>query len=362
MAKQHTYHILDYFQDPVELPTHGMGILFGDDSYLKAEARKQLYRCWFQDEEDEMNVTTFDSTARWADVHDEISSRSLFGSSDLRIAHIENADTFVTEYRDRLEDLASQDNPRGLLLLEVKNWAANTRLYKLVNQHGFQLECRLPVQGKYKKLDRPRLIKWLQFRAKQDHGLKLDRQAGDTLIDLTGTQIGQLEQDIIKLSLYLEKGETITTAMVEELIGGWKFKTTWDVIGAAVEGNLPEALGQLDQLIQAGEHPIGLLAQFSWSLRRFAMATRIYEAAERKQQRPSLASALKQAGFKPWETKKAEPQLKILGRERAGQLFEWLLEADQAMKGSHSDVSRAHFTLEHLFMKLAAPRQRQHAS
>ena len=81
------------------------------------------------------------------------------------------------------------------------------------------------------------------------------------------------------------------------------------------------------------------------------MATRIYEAGERKQQRISLGAALKQAGFHGGEAARAERQLKRLGRERAAKLFQWLLEADLGMKGSRS--SRGHFVLEHLFLKLA---------
>lgn len=351
MAKQRTLHVLDYLQKPVPLPDRGIGVLFGDSSYLKTEARKHLFQAWFGHEEDDINVTTFEKSAQWADIHDEVSTASLFGSGGGRIAHVENADTFVTEYRDRLEKLAVKESLRGLLLLEVKTWASNTRLYKLVDQHGFQIECKIPQQQKGKSVDRRRVIKWLQFRAQQDHELKLENEAGELLIDLTGTKIGQLEQAINKLALYVETPGTITAPLVEEMIGGWKFKTTWDVISAAADGNISEALGQLDQLVQAGEHPLGLLAQFSWSLRRFATATRIYEAAERRGQRISLEGAVKQAGFRYGEAKKAEQQLKRLGRERAAKLFQWLLEADLAMKGSHS--ARGHFVLEHLFLKLA---------
>ena len=351
MAKQQTLHVLDYLQKPATLPDRGIGVLFGDNAYLKTEARKRLFQDWFGSDEDDINVSTFDNTAQWADIHDEVSTASLFGSSGGRIAHVQNGDTFVTEYRDRLEKLAVKENLRGLLLLEVKTWASNTRLYKLIDQHGFQIECKIPQQQKGKAVDRRRVIKWLQFRAQQDHELKLENEAGELLIDLTGTKIGQLEQAVNKLALYVEKGGSISASLVEEMIGGWKFKTTWDVISAAADGNISEALGQLDQLVQAGEHPLGLLAQFSWSLRRFATATRIYEAAERKGQRISLEAAVKQAGFRYGETRKAEHQLKRLGRERAAKLFQWLLEADLAMKGSHS--ARGHFVLEHLFLKLA---------
>ena len=355
MAKQRTLHVLDYFQKPTPIAAQGVGVLFGDDSYLKTEARKFLFKSWFGDEEDEINVSMFDNTATWSDISDAISTASLFGSGE-RIAHVKNADTFVTEHRDRLEKLAVKENPRGLLLLEVKTWASNTRLYKLIHEHGFQLECKVPQQKKGKTIDRQRLIQWLKFRTQQDHQLELDHHAGELLIDLTGAKIGQLEQAINKLALYVEPAGTITAPLVEEMVGGWKFKTTWDVISAAADGNVSEALGQLDQLIQSGEHALGLLAQFSWSLRRLAMATRIYEAAQRNQQPIKLDAALKQAGFHwPSERKKAEYQLRRLGRERAGQLFQWLLEADLALKsGSHSTPTRQRFVLEHLFLKLAS--------
>ena len=69
-----------------------------------------------------------------------------------------------------------------------------------------------------------------------------------------------------------------------------------------------------------------------------------------------LRDALIQAGIQHWNRKgleKAEKQLLQLGRQRAGQMYRWLLEADLALKGSHSTPHRARFVLEQLILRMA---------
>jgi hypothetical protein len=50
---------------------------------------------------------------------------------------------------------------------------------------------------------------------------------------------------------------------------------------------------------------------------------------------------------------RAQDQLKQLTRRRAAKLYHWLLEADLALKGSHSQKDRARLAIEMLFLKLA---------
>ena len=71
---------------------------------------------------------------------------------------------------------------------------------------------------------------------------------------------------------------------------------------------------------------------------------------------------LEQAGFKRFVLEKAERQLRQLGRARGGQLFQWLLEADLALKGASSSPPRARLVLEELIVRLstiADPRRTQ---
>ncbi len=127
------------------------------------------------------------------------------------------------------------------------------------------------------------------------------------------------------------------------------------MIEAALEGNAREALVQLDRLLLAGEEPIALLAMMSGSLRRMAAATRIVQQAEAERRRPNLTQALQEAGVKnnKFVLDKTTGQLRQIGRRRAGKIYRWLLEADLALKGSHSSGDRARLVLEQLIVRLS---------
>jgi DNA polymerase-3 subunit delta len=172
-----------------------------------------------------------------------------------------------------------------------------------------------------------------------------------------------LDQELAKLALYADKDGKVSPATVREVVGGWRAQSTWQILDLAAEGKVDQALTQLDQLLARGEKPIALFGAVSWALRRFATATRIYQHAEREGRRVAIPEALVEAGFRPWPTdalKRAERQLRQLGRDRAGQFYRWLLDMDLAMKLTHSQDHRARLLLEQLFVRMSkqlAPRR-----
>jgi DNA polymerase-3 subunit delta len=154
----------------------------------------------------------------------------------------------------------------------------------------------------------------------------------------------------------------IDATIVRENVGGWRTRTTWDLVDAAAEGRAADALGQLHRLIAAGEKPQGLLPQIGHSLRQLATATRLIETAEAAKGRLSLRAALEQAGVPPFKLATAERQLRQLGRPRAKELIGWLLAADLAMKSHNSSDARARLELERLIVRLSsAMSDRAHA-
>ena len=183
---------------------------------------------------------------------------------------------------------------------------------------------------------------------------RLDPAAADALVEMLPPELGILEQELAKLSLLVGKQGAIDAGIVRENVGGWRTRTTWDLVDAAAEGRAADALGQLHRLIAAGEKPQGLLPQMGHSLRQLATATRLIETAEAAGGRLSLRSALEQAGVPPFKLATAERQLRQLGRERAKQLTGWLLAADLAMKSHNSADARARLELERLIVQLSA--------
>jgi DNA polymerase-3 subunit delta len=220
-----------------------------------------------------------------------------------------------------------------------------------------QIDCRAPQKsGKSKGLDEAAVSKWIVNWGKSQHGLSLSSDAAHLLLDLTGPVFGLLDQNLAKLALLVPAGTKVTGDQVQEIVGGWRSKSTWELVDAAAAGETSEALAILDRLLHAGEHPLALVGSLSWSLRRYAAATRIFERAERAGKRIPLRESLIQAGVRDWPpgaVAGAEKRLMQLGRQRAGRLYRWLLELDLALKGSHSQEDRARWALEELILRMA---------
>jgi DNA polymerase-3 subunit delta len=199
------------------------------------------------------------------------------------------------------------------------------------------------------------LLKWLVGWSQKQHGARLDPDAAELLAETVESELGLFDQELAKLAALSGEGRVITAAMVADAVGGWRAKTAWEMLDAALSGNAAEALVQLDRLLLAGEVPIALLAQFSASLRRLAAAARLVAQSESSRRSISLREALDRAGVKPFLLGKVEPQLRQLGRARATQLYRWLLEADLALKGVSSSPARSRLVLEELIVRISAP-------
>lgn len=354
--------VLDYLASPEQHAPAAVTVLFGDEPFLKGLALEQL--CPAATDADEHMPTIFDveeSVPEWRDVIDELSSQSLFGGGGARQVVVRHADPFVSAHRSRLEDYVTHPRKSGRLLLEVNDWGSNTRLYKSVAESGLQIECRAPTraQGKSGKVvDEAKVATWVMERGKKTHNIAVERAAAALLVELSGSVFGMLDQDLAKLALFVTRGQKVTAELVQDVVGGWRAKTTWEMIDAVLDGNSAAALLQLDRFLQSGEHPLALFGSISWSLRRYAAATRYYQQSVRRKQPMDLRSALLKAGIRQYpadEVAKAETRLKALGRFRAGDLYKDLIEIDVALKGSHSDESRARWLLENLFLKISRP-------
>jgi DNA polymerase-3 subunit delta len=336
---------LDYLSQPSKYSVAAVCAVFGDEVFLKSDVLNSLRRQVLSGQDDEISLTSFSGKeAQLREVMDALATISLFGDGR-RLVIVEDADSFVTQYRGELEDYVAKPVKGGILVLDVKTWPANTRLAKAVAASGLTIECKQPAEGKVKT--------WLTQRAKAVHQVRLDAAAADTLLELVPPELGILAQEVAKLGLLAGEGGVIDVPLVRENVGGWRARTTWDMIDAVADGHASAALAQLERLIAAGEKPHGLLPQMASTLRRFATAVALIEEAETRRQRLPMRNALSQAGVPPFKLNDAERQLRQIGRVRAKQLTRWVLAADLAMKGYNSADSAARIELERLIVRLS---------
>ena len=335
----------EYLAQTATEPCPRVCAVFGNETFLKRQVAIRLRDQILGTDEADFSLTTCPgNTAAWRDVQEELTTVAMFGGGG-RLLIVEDADDFVTRFRGQLEDYVERPSRTAVLVLVLDSFPSNTRLYKAVAATGLLIDCSVPSGG--------RLTKWIADWAAQTHRLKLAGAAAELLVEIVGPELGLIDQELAKLALVAGADRKVSEEMVTQMSAGWRAKTTWVMLDAALDGNAADALAQLDRLLSGGETPVGLLAQISASLRRLAGATRLVLQSEARGRRISVREALEKVGIRAFVLKKSEQELRRLGRPRAQRLYRWLIEADLDLKGASSLPPR--LVLERLVLRLAAP-------
>jgi len=341
----------EFLESKIELPLPTVVACFGTDDFLR---RKVIHHFTDASGIDPETIRAFDGeTDAWRDIHDELATRSLFDDGGTKVAIVRGADKLVTKSRDQLERWTEQSVVDTCLILEIQTLAANTSLYKLIAKKGKLVKCTPPQKSSWgNPPDEKAIAKWVISWASAKHSVTLTEKQSVLIVDRIGGVCGLIDCEIAKLALFADSNGKIPDKRVSELVGGWRTQTAWELSDAIADGQVAVAIQQLDKLLTAGQNAVGLMAQLSWSLRRYGLAAKLIEQSERVDSRITLAVALERAGFNRFDIAKAETRLKRIGRPRAREMLTWLVDLELQLKGSHSNDQRARLALESMIMKL----------
>ncbi len=339
---------LEYLKQPEKFPIPPFCVLFGDELFLRAQVFQALRAQVLTDDEADFSLTKYDgTTVPYLDVLREVSTAAMFGSGR-RLVVVEQADSFLSQNKERLEAYLDEPSKAGALVLQLASFPSNLRLYKKASAVGLVIDC--------KALRSKDVLAWLIDWAPQKCGASLARDAAQELIDSVGEDLGSLDQETRRLALSTPSGK-IDVKLVREQVGAWRRRKVWDMLDAALDGDAPDALRQLDKLLSAGEAPIAILAQIAATLRRFAAATQLFEEIDPSTRSTlTLSSALSKVGTPPFARAKNEAQLKKLGARRAKKLASLLLQADVDLKGGSRIEPR--LILERFLVQISDPQLR----
>jgi DNA polymerase-3 subunit delta len=334
---------LTFLDNPAKHKPQPVYAVHGDEAFLKRRALAALRQRILGPDEGGFGLSTHPGDkAVWAAVRDDLETLPFL--SPRRLVVVENADPFVTRERSRLEKYIGEHPPgstppAGVLVLELASLPSNTRLAKLLGDAG-SIVCKTPKAEE--------LPKWCVEWSAAQHDKPLAAAASRLLVDLVGSDMGQLDQELAKLAAYVGSAARIETQDVDRLVGSSRAEDTWKIFDLIGGGRMAEALAMLNRLLDQGEDPLRLLGAFSWHLRKLAQAARLVA------QGSSVADALEQAGVQPFARRQAEQQMRHLGRRRLDSLYDWLLQTDFGIKGASTLPPRT--LLERLVVQLARSR------
>lgn len=327
---------IDFLESPAGHKTGPVVVVYGKERFLKLEAIKEVSRAVLGPESDDLSLTRLPGPETdLKTVVDSLLTVSMWNPR--QVVLVEDADEFVSAFREGLEAYLERPAKKAVLLLDVKSWPNNTRLAKKVVAIGLPLDC-----GELKGAP---LLGWITKSCQSRHRKKIDRQAAQLLVDLAGSELGLLDQELAKLAAYVGAAPAIDTTAVERLVGGWKTETTWKMLDAVRDGQMATALELLDKLVISGEHALKLVGGINYVFRPVAKAT------ELSRQGTSLPEALTAGGVKPFNVQAMIPYLKRIGRTRAERILTWLLAADLDLKGASALPDR--IVVERLLAQLA---------
>jgi DNA polymerase-3 subunit delta len=318
-------------------------VLHGDESFLEWQARLAIRRLVLGDADDGFALSDHPGDkATWAAVMDDLMTLPMLAPR--RLVSVLDADPFVSRERAKLEKWAADWVKRteftGTLVLCVRTWAANTKLAKLTPD-AMTLVCKAPASHA--------LPAWCVSWCQTTYGKTLAANAARLLVEYIGPHMGQLDAELDKLSVYAGKASKIEARDVDALVGGRQAENAWRLFDLITAGKGGEALSFLQRLFDQGEDAMKLLGAFSYRLRQVAQTGRLAI------QNVPLTEALSRAGVPHPAKASVETQLRQLGRARIDRLYDWLLEADQGMKGGSQLTPRQ--LLERLIVKLARERR-----
>jgi DNA polymerase-3 subunit delta len=293
-------------------------VLHGDEAFLKRQALRALRSRALGDDADEQAVSLHaGDKATFAEVFDELDTVPFFFPR--RLVVIDNADPFVTKHRSELEKRVGQLPATGVLVLDVKTWAANTKLAKLVPNER-TLVCKAPAPFK--------MPQWCADWSLATYRKQLPTPAAQLLVELVGPDMGQLDQELLKLSTFVGAKAKIDAADVDKLVGSSRGENIWKIFDSIAVGDVRAALGILHRLFDHGEDAHRILGAFSSHLRKLAAAARLVS------QGSSVGAALEKAGVMPFGLKGAEQQMRHLGRRRLDKLYDQLLQMNLDLRGN----------------------------
>ena len=237
----------------VEMDAHVRVLaVHGPEDAIKKEKIDQL-RAALEKEHGEVQRFTFDGKiATLAEVFDEVRGYSLMGGYKLVI--VDPADDFVKAHREPLERYAQNPVDHATLVLRAVGWNRGN-LDKYIAKVGAVIKCEPPKPAE--------AVARLVARAKDVHGMSIERPAAQLMVDRLGVHLVRLETELDKLAAMAgalsPKGRSmksaggIDRAMVEQAVGKSSDEKAWEVQESILAAMAP-APGRSPGMNRGGGH------------------------------------------------------------------------------------------------------------
>ena len=243
-------------------------LLLGDEAALRRRALECIRGAF--DEESGIPGTVVQlegAVVSVAEIVDEARSLPLFGlmaDGPARLIWVTDVDRLETDDVATLATYLDDPGPATCLVFEVAKLDRRKALFKTMAKGAVVVDCEPPEsEGD--------VVIWIEATLRnRGHGIEPDAVA--YLLQMAGTRITVLEQELEKAMLYVGEGGTVRAVDLEGLMGRTREHSVFELTDALVRGDRDAALRLLNVLLDDGEAPIAVLAMIGWICRQLVIA------------------------------------------------------------------------------------------
>ena len=163
------------------------------------------------------------------------------------------------------------------------------------------------------------------------------------LVEASGSDLGTLENEVEKLSLYCGKGSAVPDSVVDEIASRSRQHGIFELTDALARRDRGAALRHLASLVDSGEEPIMILAMMA---RHFRQVLIVKEMMEKGEDRKNVAAA---AQINPYFLEGFMQNARRMDTRTATRIYQKLAATDFRFKSSRTDKK---ILLESLILSL----------
>jgi DNA polymerase-3 subunit delta len=302
-------------------------VISGKDIHLRAQTLQNLRNELLGDDQGIGEIRLDGKTVDLPTVLDEL--RTLAFLADRKVVVVDDADKFVTDYREELENYLNNPNSNGVLLLVCDSWRKGTKLDKLIARIGKVLLAET--------MTTQTLVPWLIEQAAA-LGKQLTHACANDLISVVGTESGRLINELEKLAMYVGDRKNINSPDIENICGPTAEESVFQITDLMTEGKSKEALHVFKRVLEMDKSAeFTMVGAMGYSLRRLLKARALIDSGI------SHREALAACNVYPKIAQRFIAQLNSLSARRLQSWIRRLAEIDLANK---TGLGQARLNLE----------------
>jgi DNA polymerase-3 subunit delta len=334
--------VVDFWGKIKKQKLSSLYLLYGTETFLLNETYERIVRTVLSEEERDFNLSVYDceETPIEAAIEDA-ETLPFFGEK--RIVLIKNP-YFLTAEKGKekiehnvkkLEAYITSPSPFSIVIFVglYEKLDERKKITKLLMNEA-EVFVAAPLNEK-------ELRQWIDERV-FTNGVTIAEEAKETLLQLAGTNLMSLANELDKLSLFVGKGGTIEKETVEMLVSRTLEQNVFVLVEKVIQRNTSEALRVFYDLLENSEEPIKILSLLA---NQFRLLYQVKWLAAKGYGQQHIASLLK---VHPFRVKLAMGQAALFSETELMHIISDIAEADYQMK---SGIMDKRLIIELLFIK-----------